>query len=388
MTDVPMETVENVFGSTNSAPTIPEQALKALSERARQYGFAGNDGKILPDKAAMLKQRYVDLLNTPGIRDRRAKGEDVWLMTVRALAGALSGEVFTNFKTHPFLVVPVSVSSRPIKRQDERKGTSYTVRLSGLAESMDPEVVYKGPATVMVFGYPTENEAQRVLDGLPARKPVVMKLNVGKNSPVGNLGKGEIGFLTGNANEPFSAPPPSVNGGPWADLYAPYVEACGVTQLAELLQKPQENFPYRVEVTVSRWYVNSGKNGTTLMAVVQDDSISGNGPLLKELGGGLSVFLPKEEAALTRLQPGSQVGLVVTGYQRDQKDPKTGNASGKRVWSWSAIIAKTLLDIGPANGGTIPNPGAVAMTFPVNPNGGHGGPTVPASSVPGVRDLI
>lgn len=357
-----LETVTSVFGGEGVTKKIPDDVFVALQQMMGSLGIPKEQGP-------MVKDEYVKLLNSPSWIARRQRGDNVWMPAVYSLSAHFQLDVFGP-KAHPFVCYVLSTAGRPFEQKgdDKRPQTTYMVHLNVLARSVDPKVNFEGPAGLSIFGFPTQLEAQRVLDGIRAGRYYRFRLNVHQQSPVGELKMGQIGRLSGNSNAPIE-PIEQPDGYGWADPYARAASCYPLSSIRELLACRESYLEFRLHLTVQRGNVTSKATGTSAVLTCVDPSIIFDRPTLDALGGGISVWLPKDSYALARLPTGSEVDAVVSvGKEVDVKDRATGNPTGDKRRLYNAVWLRTTFDAGEGGGqGVMPNPNEVAATLPSKP---------------------
>lgn len=362
MPEVGLETVATVFGNSEQglAPKIPEDAFNRLKEMMGTLKMGSEMGPL-------VKEEYVKLLNSPANRARRERGEQVWVPLTYALQGQFMNQVFGS-KAHPFIVFPLSVSGRPTKKEDEKRGTSYTVRMDVLARSRDPKAQFEGPAGVSIYSFPTEADAQRFIDNVRSKQYYHANLRISERSATGTLGLGQTGILSGNFNEPFQPAGNLENGHSWADPYGRAASCYPPSTLREVLLCKEDYREFLVDAMVQRGNINSKKDGTSAVLTVYDPSIASDATMLESLKGGVSIWLSRDDFTLARLGTGSTIRtLVQVGKEKPVKDAKSNNPTGEMRRMYSAKWVQVLFDAGEGNG-QMPTPTAVAGVLPNNPN--------------------
>ncbi len=366
----PWATVESVFGSKSATTdegrrgTIPEDV------RTRLGNFRQALGLNTAEKVRDLKARYVEILNRPAVQKVPLPAR--YTIAMRILPGVYGNMEFAP-KSEGFVFRLSSVTGRPMKMTQGRSEGTFMVPLFGLAKSTDDANPFMGPVRLLVFGFKDENQARGVADHMGTRPGSlwVLSAQIAQGSPRGILTKGQVGTLNTDAAGTFD-PAPAGTPVPWPEPDRALFESISETPILDVLQKPAPRAIYHVVGAVEAGALTAqaeGRQGGWLR--ILDESVKDRATL-DRFGGGLHFFLPRGDIAKARLPAGSLVEALVTGYERKERSPTDGNATGNTLgFTFNALAIGVLFANEDPNGGT-PSPGATAVPAPA------GGPAPPS----------
>lgn len=336
--------------------TMPAEILEQLRPTPSTYG-------ITVDKArACFAQAY----NHPAVA-ATYQGVARFEAALRVMRARLNG--LLGSATFDFVFQPVSVSGQPIEAKDKpnaktpsdpKKPKQWSFRANGLARCVDEKSPFEGPASLTIYNYGDEATAARDLARFRPGHVYALRAKLSDKSPKGKMGIGNVGIVQGSAADGFREIP-EPNGQAWADPHASFAEVIRPSPIPDLLLKPVQYGTYHIRGRVARGSVFTNKNGESGSLVLSDDALDSNPQLLIANKGGINVFLSRHNIAKARLAQGSEVDMILSGYESDRKD-STGAKTGDKQWTWNEISMKVTLDLG---GGTeIPDPNKVAVAAP------------------------
>jgi len=367
MTDI--ETIESVFGVPNSPNVgkIPPPIRQKLNRIREMFNL---DTK---EKVADLKDRYVRLVNVPAVA---GLGDSKWQMAYRGIPGIYGNELYAP-KSETFLFWYAAATGRPLLMSKGQSSGTYLVPVFGLAKSGSPDSPYEGPVRLLIFGFADETGAKRIIEALVPGTLYVVSAKVQQGTPHGVLPPGTVGTLNMNASDEF-APAPAGTALPWSDPVARLFGSFPETPLADVLLKPVARVIYRVSGSVEAGNLTSQSNGSAggWLKII-DDSITDRA-ILEKVGGGLFFFLPRHEVAKARLANGSVVEALVSLYERKERTPTTGEATGNIApnWACNAFSLRVLVANENPNA-AVPEPGRTALSI-------QGGSAPPPGMVDGL----